>query len=179
MDRMINDLLDMARIEAGALAITLRREPAALLLADACEMAHAAALARAVKLARRADPTLAVRADRDRVLQVLANLIDNAIRHSPEGGTVELSVEADEPIALFTIADQGTGIPPDQRERIFQRFWRKEPDRRGGAGLGLAIARGLVELHGGRIWVAAPDEPGARVCFTLPLDDRAGRCAPR
>jgi PAS domain S-box-containing protein len=170
MDRMINDLLDMARIEAGALAITLRREPAALLLAEACEMAQSAAVARGVERARRADPALAVRADRDRVLQVLANLVDNALRHSPPGAKVELSVEADGDVARFTVADEGPGIPPDQRDRIFQRFWRKQPDRRGGAGLGLTIALGLVELHGGRIWVAAADQPGARVCFTLPLD---------
>lgn len=170
MRRLVGDLLDMARIEAGALAIESHREPVGLLLAEACELLQPLALARGVKLERSVDPGLAVSADRDRVLQVLANLLDNAIRHSPEGAVVELAASAEEDTVVFHVVDQGPGIPSELRDRIFQRFWRSERERRGGTGLGLAIARGLVELHGGRIWVDAPDQPGARVCFTLPRD---------
>jgi signal transduction histidine kinase len=174
MRRMIDDLLDVARIEAGALAVRQEPEAVAALLGDACELAQPVALARSVALVRDADASLRVRADRDRVVQVLANLLDNAVRHSPEGERVELSARLVEGDVLFRVADAGPGVPPALRDRIFQRFWRDAAERRPGSGLGLAISRGLVELHGGRIWVEDRSEGGAVFCFTLPAASEPG-----
>jgi signal transduction histidine kinase len=120
-----------------------------------------------VTIERSVEPRLAALADRDRVVQVLANLLDNAVRHAPEGSRVEVAACSHDDGVLFSVTDQGPGIPPDRRDRIFERFWRDEHERIPGAGLGLAIARGLVELHGGRIWVESPAGGGARFSFTI------------
>jgi PAS domain S-box-containing protein len=168
MQRMIGDLLDAARLEAGALAIRQEPEPVAGLLADACELAGPSALVHEIAIRRSAEPTLRARADRDRVVQALANLLDNAVRHSPPGGHVDVEARSAGDAVLFSVTDGGPGVAPRLRERIFQRFWSDAAERTPGAGLGLAIVRGLVELHGGRVWVEDPEGGGARFCFTIP-----------
>lgn len=174
MRRMIESLLDVARMEAGAIQLDLRTTPVAAILADACELVQPAAALRSVSLEHEADERLRVRADRDRSIQVLANLIDNAVRHSPERGRVRVSARAVDERTLFCVEDQGSGVPEELRDRIFERFWQREGGPRQGAGLGLAIARGLVELHGGRIWVDSSETGGARFQFTLESDRDAG-----
>jgi len=118
----------------------------------------------------------AVLGDRERVLEVLSNLLDNALRVSPEGGQVVLAAFADEPTGVcFEVRDQGPGILPSERERVFERFYTGDRARSGprrGTGLGLAIARHIVLRQGGRIWVA-DRHPGATLCFTLPLAERS------
>ena len=94
---------------------------------------------------------LLVAADRNRILQVLSNLVGNALKFTPSGGRVTLSVEQDGEAARFCVSDTGTGIPDVDLPRIFERFWHGREG--GGTGLGLAISRGIVEVHGGRIWV--------------------------
>ena len=112
-----------------------------------------------------------VRMDAARMAQVLGNLLDNALRHTPEGGRVDVRVARGEGTVVVSVGDTGPGVPPDQLSHLFERFWRGDPSRSrrtGGSGLGLAIARRIVEAHGGRIWAEAIPEGGLRVAFCLP-----------
>jgi len=112
--------------------------------------------------------------DRDRIVQVLVNLLENALAVTPEGGRIWIEAVMDEGQAEISVHDTGPGIPPGDEERIFQRFWRGEAaSAKGGSGLGLAIARGIVEGHGGRIRVDGETERGATFRFTLPLAEPA------
>jgi signal transduction histidine kinase len=114
---------------------------------------------------------VSIEADPDRLAQVIHNLAQNAVAHTPEGGLVRLSAAANGRYVRFAVEDDGPGIPPDQRDRIFDRFHRTDISRArttGGSGLGLAIARALVEAHGGRIRAGASPEGGARLEFDLP-----------
>jgi signal transduction histidine kinase len=112
-----------------------------------------------------------VRADPDRVAQVLRNLARNAVAHTAPGGRVSVRADAVGDRLRITVEDDGPGIPPEQAEHLFERFYRSPDSRardRNGSGLGLAIAKAIVEAHGGRIWAEASDRPGARVLFELP-----------
>ncbi|MGH2542383.1 MAG: sensor histidine kinase, partial [Ardenticatenaceae bacterium] len=112
-------------------------------------------------------------ADRDRISQVLVNLMTNARKYAPEGSEVSLSVETKAGDVLFTVSDAGQGVPPDERERIFEPFYRMKKDSESGlsgSGLGLAIAKSLVELHRGRIWVEDSPAGGASFTFSLPIE---------
>ena len=104
--------------------------------------------------------------------RVLANLVDNAVRHTPAGGRVEVAVYRDGPAVRVEVLDTGEGIAPADLPHVFERFYRGEKSRsreHGGAGLGLAICKGIVEAHGGRIWAEARSPQGTRVSFTLPI----------
>ena len=112
-------------------------------------------------------------ADRDLTLRVLTNLLDNAVKFTPRSGHITLSVERVEAELLFTVADDGIGIPPEYRQRIFERFARLEnADGVRGTGLGLAFCKLAVEAHRGRIWVESEVDRGSQFKFTLPLEDR-------
>ena len=116
-----------------------------------------------------------VAGDAERTRQVLTNLLDNAIKYSPHGGRIELGVEADGGYARFTVRDEGLGIPLGEQKRIFEKFYRLDPDHRrgiGGSGLGLYICRELVRTMGGRIWVDSDPGKGATFTFELPVADR-------
>lgn len=171
MRRLVADLLDVTRLEGGRVALHREDVDLGALFADACDLVAPAAAARGVCIEREAPPGAAAPADRDRLLQVLGNLLDNAIRFSPEGGRVRLCAEAREGAILFRVVDEGPGIPPELRERVFERFWQAGSPRREGSGLGLAIARHLVALHGGTIWIARTRERGTTLCFTIPTAD--------
>ncbi|HVH72448.1 MAG TPA: ATP-binding protein, partial [Candidatus Dormibacteraeota bacterium] len=122
-----------------------------------------------------------IAADRQRLTEVLQNLLDNAIQYTPVGGQVTLEARADSSEVTFTISDTGIGIPLADQPRIFERFYRVDVARSreiGGTGLGLAIAKHLVEVHGGRIWVESEVGKGSRFCFTVPTFD-ADRIAPQ
>ena len=110
-------------------------------------------------------------ADRDKVRQVVANLVENAIKYSPDGGRIEVGIEAGEE-ALFHVRDEGRGIPPEERARVFEKFYRVDPHMRhgvGGTGLGLYICSELVSRMGGRIWVEANEAKGSTFLVALPL----------
>ncbi len=175
---LIRDLLDVARIEEGVLSVFTRPESADSLLDEALELAAPHAKRRAVEVRRRdPDGSLpAVRVDRPRVLQVFANLLDNAIRHSPKGGTVWLESLPEDGQLHFVVRDQGPGIPGSEMAFLFDRFRQAPGASAAGAGLGLAIAKGIVEVHRGRIWVESEVGKGSAFQFTLPIavDEGAG-----
>ncbi len=132
-----------------------------------------AAAARGVRLDLAVPPgAVRARADPDRVAQVLANLLDNALRHTPAGGRVRVGVERADGVVL-TVADSGPGFPDDVLDRVFERFSRADTARSrasGGSGLGLAVVKALVDLHGGRVEARNADTGGALVAVTLPAD---------
>jgi len=168
---LVEDLFDLARIDAGALAHELH-EVALAPLVDSCVRGfEAEARARKVRLEQRLEPAPAARCAPEQVERVLLNLLTNALRHTPADGTVAVALTPADEAVRVTVEDTGEGINADTARRMFDRFWRSDSARNtsaGGAGLGLAIARGLVEAQGGRIWAEPRESGGARVSFTLP-----------
>ncbi|HEX7089146.1 MAG TPA: PAS domain S-box protein [Longimicrobiales bacterium] len=168
-DRLIQDLLDVARVEAGTLAVHTARLPAAALAQEAVELHRPLADGKGIRLeAVLADELPAVAADHDRILQVFSNLLDNAIKFTPEGGRVTVRAEHGNHEVIFSVSDTGPGIPEEQRAHLFEPFWQAKHARRAGAGLGLAIARGIVEAHGGWIRVESEVGRGTTVSFSVP-----------
>jgi len=170
MNRVIGDLLDVASIESGRLFVEPRREPVRSIVAEALAVCHDPAGEKSLRV-EQVVPSESLEAvcDRDRVLQVLGNLISNAIKFTPEGGAVKVSAEAFDDEVLFTVRDTGLGISPKQLPHVFDRFWQATPKARLGSGLGLTIAKGVVEALGGRIWVESRANEGTSFFFTLPL----------
>ena len=170
MERLIRDLLDVASIASGRLSIERHQHDAATLLRSACEALQPLAQDKGLHLEVHAPTgTYPVLADADRIHQVLSNLVGNAIKFTPEGGKITLSLEAEDREVQFSVVDTGVGIPGAQLPQIFEQFWQASRAGRHGAGLGLAIARGIVEAHGGRIWVESGVGEGTTFSFTVPL----------
>jgi signal transduction histidine kinase len=170
MNRLISDLLDELRIEAGRLALESEDVAASVLLAQAEESARHLAIAKNIVLeVEPSDPALRVLADRGRVAQVFGNLLGNAMKFTPEGGHVNVRAWREDDEACFEIADTGPGVAPENIEHLFDRFWQGNNKDRRGVGLGLPITKGIVEAHGGRIWVESELGKGSRFRFTLPL----------
>lgn len=164
LSRLVTELLDLSRIDAGAHKLDKASFALAPLLADV--VAEASVAARGVRFTVDVSPPDAtVHADEARLAQVVANLLDNAARHGPAGGEVRISASVGADLVL-EVADDGPGIAPQDRERVFERFTRGERAVGGGTGLGLNIARWVVDLHGGTI--AVVDGPGCRIRATLP-----------
>jgi PAS domain S-box-containing protein len=169
MGRLIQDLLDATRLEAGRLRI--KPEPLQLtpVLSEARQMLEARATALGLTIRTEILGSLQpVRADRQRILQVLSNLLGNAIKFTPAGGTITLRVEARTEDVLVSVSDTGIGIAVDYVPHLFHRFWQARSSHRGGAGLGLAIVKGLVEAHGGKIQVESEVGRGSTFSFSLP-----------
>ena len=170
MYRLIQDLLSVAAIEAGQMAVTRSLVAVDDLLSDALEMLRPLAAAKRIALVADVPPALPrVVADRERVLQVFSNLGGNAIKFTPEGGRIEIGATPRGETVEFAVRDSGPGIPPEDRPHIFDRFWQAKKTARGGVGLGLAIAKGIVESHGGRIRIESELGRGASFAFTLPV----------
>ncbi len=169
--RLVDDLFLLSRVEAGRLELT--PEPIDLReVADgAVEAALAFASRRGVSLATNAQHPTEVTADEMAITRVVRNLIDNAVRYSPEGGEIAVEVTSEGGDAVLRVIDQGPGFDPAVRETAFDRFVTADPSRAGGAGLGLAIARGIVEAHGGAISIE--DGPGGCVAVRLPASARS------
>lgn len=168
MSRLIDDLLDVVRLEAGQLSIHPSPQPTEVLLREALEAARSQA--GQVHLSLDAPEALPpVLADRDRLLQVFSNLLGNALKFTPAGGQVQVGAELWEGQVRFYVRDTGPGIPPEVLARIFDRFWQADRKDRRGAGLGLSIARGIVEAHGGKIWVESEVGRGSTFFFTVPV----------
>jgi signal transduction histidine kinase len=171
--RIIDDLFELALIDAGAVALDLRPTPVSSLVGSCTRRFEPEAARRRIELRPATDPACpTVRCAPDKVERVLGNLVANALRHTPDGGVITIAAAPPTtPTGYVTIsvADTGPGFAPDAEQRLFDPFYRGDASRGGGgAGLGLAIARGLVEAHGGRIWAANHAPNGAELAFTLP-----------
>ncbi len=172
LDLLVDDLFELARIDAGVLTLELREAQLSGVVESCLRGLEAEARARGVRLAAKLDGQDATaRCAPDKVERVLYNLLTNALRHTPSDGSVAVVVEPLAEEVRITVEDTGEGLTPDSLRHMFDRFWRDDPARsreKGGAGLGLAIARGLVEAQGGRIWADNRPGGGARISFTLP-----------
>ncbi|HWU87210.1 MAG TPA: HAMP domain-containing sensor histidine kinase [Kofleriaceae bacterium] len=173
MEHLIGSMLDSSMIEAGQFAVTLLPCDAGSLLDEAIEALDPLARAKQIRL-ESAPPSahLWIRADRERILEVLSNLVGNALKFTPNGGTVRLAVDADlteRAMVRFEVSDTGPGIHDEHLARVFDRYWKDPGGKAKGTGLGLYIARAIIDVHGGRIWAESTPGHGATFKFTLPL----------
>jgi signal transduction histidine kinase len=169
-NRLIQDLLDVAKIQAGGLAVDPVAVDVRSLVNEVMESATPLAGASQIKVSCETGADLPhVASDRERILQVFTNLIGNAIKFTPKGGDIRILAALDSGEVRFTVADSGPGIPAEHLDHVFDRYWQAKSTAKLGTGLGLSIAKGIVEAHGGRIWVESPPGSGAQFNFTLPL----------
>jgi signal transduction histidine kinase len=175
MDRMIQDLLDMSSIEAGHLSVDVRSTALASVLKEAVEASLDAADAKHQRLEVRLPPdSLVVACDGHRIIQVVANLLSNAIKFTPAGGSITVTAEQGPEGAVVRVTDTGPGIPESIVPHLFQRYWRAPHTASRGTGLGLFIAKGIIEAHGGSIGVEPRPGLGATFYFTLRVVAREG-----
>jgi signal transduction histidine kinase len=171
MQGLIRDLLDVSAIEAGRLSIERQSAGLAAIVATAVGMVGGEAAQRSLAVQIDVSPELRpVTVDPARLVQVLTNLLGNAIKFTAPGGTITVRAAAGPSAVVVSVEDTGSGIDPDQLPHVFDRFWQARPTPRRGSGLGLAIARGIVEAHGGRIWVESEPGRGSVFSFSVPLD---------
>ncbi|MCW5849386.1 MAG: HAMP domain-containing protein [Anaerolineae bacterium] len=179
LSRLIDDLFDLAQLDAGALRLHLEPTSLSDLISDTLESMQAQAQTKGVHLTGEVQPAVdPVLIAPDKVQRVLYNLVQNALRHTPPDGSVYLTARVVEDAVQVDVVDTGEGIPSEDLPHVFEPFYRAEKSRsrdHGGAGLGLAIARGIVEAHGGRLWVASQPGTGASFSFTLPLAVRPSK----
>ncbi len=168
---LIDDLLDASRLQAGALALEFSETSLAPLIERVVERYRPQAAGHELRVELSDLPL--VFADEGRLTQVITNLLSNAVKYSPEGSQVTVRAEARRTEVVVCVADAGPGIDPADAPRVFDRFYRADAAARGtkGAGLGLYLARAIIEAHRGRIWVDSHPGQGGRVCFSLPLPD--------
>jgi signal transduction histidine kinase len=175
MHRLRQDLLDIASIDAGRLSVETDAHVVGALVESAVATLRDRAAEKSINLdvATNLNDEI-VRADRDRILQVLGNLLGNAIKFTPEGGSVTVRCEGElapsGPMVRFIVADTGVGIAAEHLPHVFDRFWKMKSGNPGGTGLGLAIARGIVEAHGGGISVESRAGEGTTISFTIPAE---------
>ena len=170
---LVDDLFQLALIDAGVVALERSDALVGDLIASCLRTIDPEARRRNIQVEAHVDPSdVAVRVAPYQVERVLRNLLSNAVRHTPTNGAVSVTVEPDTDHLVVAVEDTGEGLSPTAAQRMFDRFWRDDESRArstGGAGLGLAIAHGLVRAHGGAIWAENRSTGGARVAFTLPL----------
>ncbi len=176
INRLIQDLLDVAQVEAGRLSVWKQPVATSEMLAEAIASARAGADEEGVRLRGEIDPALGrVEADRDRILQVMWNLIGNALKFTPEGGTVTVSAGVTDGGVRVAVTDTGPGIEPEMREHLFDRFWSGHRSSGDGAGLGLAIVAGILATHGAQVHVETELGEGSTFSFVLPFYGRSAR----
>jgi signal transduction histidine kinase len=169
MTHMISDLVDAASLETGTLSLDQKENELSRVMGDALDLLQPLADARQLHLLMEAEGGLRAWCDRERIVQVLSNLVGNAIKFTPAGGTIRVHAEAWGGMVRIAVSDDGPGISAEQIPRIFDRYWHQaKRESRQGAGLGLYIAKGIVENHGGRIWVDSTLGRGSTFYFTLP-----------
>jgi PAS domain S-box-containing protein len=170
MERLISDLLDLAQINAGHLVVAQQTFEARNVIQDGLEIFKPLAEEKQLRLVSDVrEEGLQLYCDRDRVLQILSNLLGNAIKFTPEAGSITVRAERVGTELTFVVSDTGPGIPEEQLAHIWERFWSVKKPQMTGVGLGLSIAKGLVEAHGGRIWAESTVGAGTTFYFTLPL----------
>jgi signal transduction histidine kinase len=174
MSRLIGDLVDVASVKAGALVVTLEVGDPAQVVNEAVDTLHTQAEASGLTLlAETGAGPLLIAFDPARILQVLTNLISNAMKFTPANGSIVVRLEHVENDVLFTVQDSGMGIPPEHLETIFLRFSQVEKNDRRGLGLGLFVSKCIVQGHGGRIWAESEPGQGTTFRFTLPIQATA------
>jgi len=169
---LINDVLDISKIEADRLELRPEAFDFAALVAESVASVRSLAEAKSHILETASDVPTAVEADRLRIKQILVNLLSNAIKFTPEGGRIRLEARVQESFVVVSVCDTGVGIPPEEHESIFEKFHQVGATTKGvreGTGLGLAITKRLVEQHGGGIWVQSEPEQGSTFSFKLPM----------
>jgi signal transduction histidine kinase len=170
MERLVEDLLDVSRIEAGELSLSLDAVQVPGVLSESLALYGPLAASKNVRLECAVQETLpSIVGDRGRLLQLFSNLIGNAIKFTDAGGRVELSARREEDEILISISDTGQGIPEEELPRIFDRFWQADRKGRQGTGLGLTIAKGIVEAHDGTIEVTSEVGVGSTFFVSLPI----------
>jgi signal transduction histidine kinase len=174
MNRLVGDLMDVASIEAGKLSLLRSRYDARLLLRDSRDAFEPAAAAEGIELTctSEQDPGI-VEIDHERILQVLTNLVANALKFTPRGGHITIGVARREDAICFSVADTGSGIPTELLDRVFDRYFQTNDGDRRGLGLGLFISRSIVEAHGGTIWATSTPGKGSTISFTVPFARRS------
>lgn len=170
MDALIQDLLDVTRLETGRLHLALTAIPLRDVVTETVNTLSPMAAERSIRVEYNFSPDLPlVNVDPDRIVQLLSNLIGNAVKFSFANGVVQINAFASADVVTVTITDSGRGIEADELPLVFDRFWQSRRTNRSGAGLGLAIARGIVRAHGGDISIASSVGAGTTVSFTLPI----------
>jgi two-component system sensor histidine kinase KdpD len=171
LQELIDHLLDLSRLEAGMLPVSLEPHSLNEIMEDALPQFHILTSGQTLTMHLPANlPPVYV--DAKRIAQVLVNLVRNASTYAPEGTEISFSASVRGGFVQINVNDQGPGIPPADHKRVFKAFRRGVNVENGsaqGAGLGLAICKGLVEAHGGRIWIKKKTTPGATISFTIPL----------
>jgi signal transduction histidine kinase len=178
MQRLVEDLLDVSTLRDGVIRVNRSEQPIGAIMDEAARMLGPLAAARAITFAvhtRDGDAERSVSVDGPRLIQVLSNLVGNAVKFTPPGGRVDVRYELDEDALIASVSDTGPGIAPEELPHIFTAFWQRERRERRGVGLGLWIARAIVEAHGGRMRVESRPAEGATFEFTLPYADVARR----
>jgi signal transduction histidine kinase len=170
---LINDILDLSKIEAGRMELELADFDLPAAIDNALTLVHERAARRGLTLTRHVDEALgAFRGDERKIKQVLLNLLSNAIKFTPEGGTVDVRAQLKGPVVQLAVADTGVGIAPEDQELVFEEFRQVGTDvakKHEGTGLGLALARRFVELHGGNLWLESEVGVGSTFTFELPV----------
>jgi signal transduction histidine kinase len=170
MKRLIDDLLDFAKIQSGTFSVEICADKLNRLVMPAIDGIRVLAEAKRQTLEVDLSSSLPeVVVDGPRIGQVMSNLLGNAIKFTPEGGAIRVAVRQQGNAVVVSIADTGPGIPPEHLSRVFDRFWQPQETRHIGSGLGLSIAKGIVEAHGGTIWAESQLSKGSSFYFTLPL----------
>jgi signal transduction histidine kinase len=173
MNRLVGDLMDVASIEANKLSMVLERSDLVRLVRDSVDAFQPAALLHAIELTcETAQGAELISFDPGRILQVLTNLVGNALKFTPKGGRITVRVESAAEEVLVTVSDTGNGVPADQLTQIFERFFQTKRHDRRGLGLGLFIVKSIVQAHGGRVWAESTPGRGSRFIFTLPRRHR-------
>jgi len=166
MERLIRNFADLSEIDGETLTLRLGTHDAGEMAELAATAMTDAARARSVVLElRKPDPPITMTCDRERILRALGHVVENAVKAAPEGSTVTLSVTLDAEDVCFAVTDRGAGLSPQLRKNLYDPHWHAKRDNRAGAGFGLAIARGFLAAHGGRI--AVESRPGSETTFTL------------
>jgi signal transduction histidine kinase len=171
LNRLVDDLSQLWRAEARQLPLTLETVDVSTLAGDVIDQFRSQAASRSLTITSNLASGLAVRADRDRLAQVLGNYLSNALHYGPDGSTIAVSALRSDGAVVLAVRDEGPGLTPEQRDHVFERFYRVDPSRSralGGSGIGLAIVRALADAMGGRAW-AESDGPGTGSSFKVSL----------
>jgi signal transduction histidine kinase len=179
MKKLVDDLLDLAKMDTGHFSVELAPCPDYTIIKEVLDLLGPLARQKAIGIEIDPSPTACtILCDKDRILQVLSNLIGNAIKFTPEGGLIQVRIRPQDKQVRFEISDTGPGIPEEQIPHLFDRYWQAKQTQRHGTGLGLSIAKGIINAHGGKIWVESRVGEGSTFYFTLSRSEAGSTSVP-